>query len=45
MKRALLSVYDKTGIVSFAQELHRLDFELARERRHRRDCSPTRESR
>ncbi len=28
MKRALLSVYDKTGIVSFARELHRLDFEL-----------------
>ena len=28
MKRALLSVFDKTGIVSFAQELRRLDFEL-----------------
>ena len=26
--RALLSVYDKAGIVSFAQELRRLDFEL-----------------
>ncbi len=28
MRRALLSVYDKTGIVSFAQELRRLDWEL-----------------
>jgi phosphoribosylaminoimidazolecarboxamide formyltransferase/IMP cyclohydrolase len=28
MRRALLSVYDKSGIVSFAQELRRLDFEL-----------------
>ena len=28
MRRALLSVYDKTGIAAFAQELHRLDFEL-----------------
>jgi len=28
MRRALLSVYDKTGIVSFAQELRRLGWEL-----------------
>jgi len=28
MKRALLSVYDKTDVASFAKELHRLDFEL-----------------
>ncbi len=28
MRRALLSVYDKTGIAAFAQELHRLEFEL-----------------
>ena len=28
MRRALLSVYDKSGIAGFAQELHRLDFEL-----------------
>ena len=28
MRRALLSVYDKTGVASFAEELHRLDFEL-----------------
>jgi len=28
MRRALLSVYDKSGIAAFAQELHRLDFEL-----------------
>ncbi len=28
MRRALLSVYDKSGIVSFAQELRRLDWEL-----------------
>ena len=28
MKRALLSVFDKSGVVSFAQELRRLDFEL-----------------
>jgi phosphoribosylaminoimidazolecarboxamide formyltransferase / IMP cyclohydrolase len=28
MRRALLSVYDKTGIAAFAQELHRLGFEL-----------------
>jgi len=28
MRRALLSVYDKSGIASFAQELRRLDFEL-----------------
>jgi len=28
MKRALLSVYDKTGIAAFAEELRRLDFEL-----------------
>ncbi len=28
MKRALLSVYDKTGIAAFARELVRLDFEL-----------------
>ena len=28
MKRALLSVYDKTGVAAFAEELCRLDFEL-----------------
>ena len=28
MRRALLSVYDKSGIAGFAQELHRLGFEL-----------------
>jgi phosphoribosylaminoimidazolecarboxamide formyltransferase/IMP cyclohydrolase len=28
MRRALLSVYDKSGIAAFAQELRRLDFEL-----------------
>src|SRR5262245_64005324 len=28
MRRALLSVYDKTGIAAFARELHRLGFEL-----------------
>jgi len=28
MKRALISVYDKTGIVSFARELSKLDFEI-----------------
>ena len=28
MKRALISVYDKTGVAAFAEELHRLDFEL-----------------
>jgi phosphoribosylaminoimidazolecarboxamide formyltransferase / IMP cyclohydrolase len=28
MRRALLSVYDKTGIAAFAQELRRLEFEL-----------------
>ena len=28
MKRALLSVYDKAGVVAFAQELRRLDWEL-----------------
>jgi phosphoribosylaminoimidazolecarboxamide formyltransferase/IMP cyclohydrolase len=28
MRRALLSVYDKTGVAAFAEELHRLDFEL-----------------
>jgi phosphoribosylaminoimidazolecarboxamide formyltransferase / IMP cyclohydrolase len=28
MRRALLSVYDKTGIAAFAEELLRLDFEL-----------------
>jgi len=28
MKRALLSVYDKTGVAAFAEELLRLDFEL-----------------
>jgi phosphoribosylaminoimidazolecarboxamide formyltransferase/IMP cyclohydrolase len=28
MKRALLSVYDKTGVAAFAEELRRLDFEL-----------------
>ena len=28
MPRALLSVYDKTGIVEFAQQLHELGWEL-----------------
>ena len=28
MKRALISVYDKTGIVEFAKELEKLDFEI-----------------
>lgn len=28
MRRALLSVYDKTGVAAFAEELRRLDFEL-----------------
>ena len=28
MRRALLSVYDKTGVASFAEELRRLDFEI-----------------
>lgn len=28
MRRALLSVYDKTGVTAFAEELRRLDFEL-----------------
>ncbi len=28
MKRALLSVFDKTGVAAFAEELRRLDFEL-----------------
>ena len=28
MRRALLSVYDKAGVVAFAQELRRLDWEL-----------------
>ncbi len=28
MKRALLSVYDKTGVAAFAEELRRLDFEI-----------------
>ena len=28
MRRALLSVYDKTGVAAFAEELLRLDFEL-----------------
>ena len=28
MKRALISVYDKTGIVSFVRELSKLDFEI-----------------
>ena len=28
MKRALISVYDKTGVAAFAEELRRLDFEL-----------------
>jgi phosphoribosylaminoimidazolecarboxamide formyltransferase/IMP cyclohydrolase len=28
MKRALISVYDKTGIVSFARELNKLEFEI-----------------
>ena len=28
MRRALLSVYDKTGVAAFAKELQRLDFEI-----------------
>ena len=28
MKRALISVYDKTGIVSFVRELDKLGFEI-----------------
>jgi phosphoribosylaminoimidazolecarboxamide formyltransferase/IMP cyclohydrolase len=28
MKRALISVYDKTGIISFARELNKLEFEI-----------------
>lgn len=28
MRRALLSVYDKTGVAAFAEELRRLDFEI-----------------
>ena len=28
MRRALLSVYDKSGVAAFARELHRLGFEL-----------------
>ena len=34
MRRALLSVYDKTGIAAFAQELRRLGLRARRERRH-----------
>ena len=28
MRRALLSVYDKTGVAALAEELRRLDFEI-----------------
>ena len=28
MRRALLSVYDKSGVAAFAEELRRLDFEI-----------------
>ena len=41
MKRALVSVYDKTGIVDFVRDLNRLDIKIvATDGTHRTDSVP-----